>query len=113
MALYRLSGTGVQRTTDFLCVPNDPLNRDWIDYLAWVALGGVPDPEFTPAQQAARMADSIDRAAAKADALVTALASKTPAEIDAYIVANVVDLASAKTVLRALAQVCGLLARGL
>lgn len=117
MALYKLDPIGVVRS-DGLHIPNDTRNRHWQEYLAWVALGNTPDPEFTQAELDAQAAEAAERAlrlanraAAKADALVAELASRTPAEIDAYIVANVTDLASAKLVLRALAQVVGVLAR--
>jgi hypothetical protein len=112
MSLYQLLPVGVRRNADGVYIPPDVVNNDWRAYQAWVAAGGVPDPlDPVFAQQlAAQIADGANRAAARADALVTLLATKTPAQIDAYIVANVTDLASAKTVLRALAQVVGVLA---
>lgn len=54
-----------------------------------------------------------DAESAKADILLSALAAKSPAEVAAWIDANVTDLASAKRVLRALAKVVALLARRL
>lgn len=54
-----------------------------------------------------------DAESAKADILLSALAAKSPAEVAAWIDANVTDLASAKQVLRALAKVVALLARRL
>lgn len=118
MALYQLVSGGV-KTSD-LFIPNDPANRHWREFLDWQAAGNIPDPQFTQAEldaQAAAIAaeslDREDRAAAKADPLIANLAGKTPAQIDAYIVANVTDLASAKLVLRGLAQVVGILARKL
>ena len=115
MSLYQLTPGGVLRTTDGANIPPDANNKDWRDFLAWKDAGGMPDPiDPAYASQAAELASKqADRAAARADALVTALASKTPAQIDTYIVNNVTDLASAKTVLRALAQVVGVLARDL
>lgn len=113
MSLYQLLPNGVLRTSDGAQIPNDANNRDWRDYQAWLVLGNVPDaidPSFATAQ-AQQAQDAANRAAAKADATVALLASKTPAQIDAYIVANVVDLPSAKAVIRALAQVCGVLAK--
>ena len=45
MADYQLTDTDtVIRTRDGACIPNDPDNRDWIEYQAWLADGGVPDP---------------------------------------------------------------------
>ena len=50
---YRLlsdpSGSGaradvIQRVADGACIPNDPENRDWQAYLAWLAEKNVPAP---------------------------------------------------------------------
>jgi HEAT repeat protein len=45
MADYQLTNTDVViRTADQANVPNDPANRDRIEYEQWLADGGVPDP---------------------------------------------------------------------
>lgn len=45
MAEYQLTtGTSVIRTADRASIPNDPANRDWIEYQDFLAGGGVPDP---------------------------------------------------------------------
>jgi hypothetical protein len=46
MADYRLTAfyDDVIRTADDAYIPNDPLNRDWVEYQDWLAEGGVPDP---------------------------------------------------------------------
>lgn len=45
MADYQLTATDtVIRTADQAWIPNDPANRDRIEYEQWLADGGVPDP---------------------------------------------------------------------
>jgi hypothetical protein len=45
MADYQLTAyESVIRTADQACIPNDPANRDWVEYQKWLADGGVPDP---------------------------------------------------------------------
>jgi hypothetical protein len=51
MADYQLTETDyVIRTKDVAWIPNDPVNRDWIEYQKWLADGGVPDPYVPPAK---------------------------------------------------------------
>jgi hypothetical protein len=49
MSAYQLTATDVViRKVDGACIPNDPANRDWIEYQEWLADGGVPDPYVPP-----------------------------------------------------------------
>jgi len=49
MADYRLTeDTSITRTADGACIPADPANRDYAEYLQWVEDGGVPDPYVAP-----------------------------------------------------------------
>ena len=49
MAEYQLTSTdSITRTEDGACIPPDPANRDYAEYLAWVEDGGVPDPYVAP-----------------------------------------------------------------
>lgn len=51
MAEYSLTSTSsILRNSDQACIPADHANRDWRDYLDWLAAGGVPDPYVAPAQ---------------------------------------------------------------
>lgn len=116
MSAYQMLPDGnVRRMSDGACIPTNLLNRDYLEFLTWKSIGNVPDPvdPIYAAYDAQSASDATSRAAVKADATVAMLASKTPAQIDAYVVANVTDLASAKLLLRALAQVCGVLAKGM
>jgi hypothetical protein len=46
MSAYQLTSTDatVIRTADQANIPNDPGNRDWVEYQKWLTAGGVPDP---------------------------------------------------------------------
>jgi len=49
MAEYQLTDNDIiLRTADGACIPPDPANRDYADYLQWVEDGGVPDPYVAP-----------------------------------------------------------------
>lgn len=49
MADYQLTASDtVIRTADQAAIPNDPANRDRIEYNQWLADGGVPDPYVAP-----------------------------------------------------------------
>jgi hypothetical protein len=52
MADYQLTATdaSVIRTADGACIPNEPANRDWVEYQKWLEAGGVPDPYVPPPQ---------------------------------------------------------------
>jgi len=41
------STTVVRRTTDDACIPFDPANTDYQEYLRWLDLGNTPEPADT------------------------------------------------------------------
>ena len=47
MSDYTLSESGVTRASDNASIPNDDGNRDWREYLQWVAAGNTAAP-YTP-----------------------------------------------------------------
>lgn len=49
MAEYKLTGGGaVLRVSDGSSIPPDPANRDYAQYLVWLADGNTPDPYIPP-----------------------------------------------------------------
>ena len=101
----------------FTASPDDvePLGREL--YAAAVAAGGIaPLPEKPQAQidfEATRDKAIADAATAKADAKLTALGAMSPAQVRAWVAANVTNLADAKDVLGTLAVAVSILSRRL
>jgi len=60
---YKIYGTGVVDTADGSIIPNTETNPDWVIYLAWVAEGNTPDPEFTDPEIDARRIAEIKKTA--------------------------------------------------
>jgi hypothetical protein len=69
MAEYQLTTNEhtILRVEDNAHIPDDPANRDYQEYVAWIAGGGVPDPAPTPSQAGviAQSAQSLQLADAK------------------------------------------------
>ncbi len=53
---YQLTATDIIVRDDGANIPNDPMNRDRVEYEAWLAKGNAPDPFVPPAP-----IDPIDR----------------------------------------------------
>jgi hypothetical protein len=61
MADYQLTSTdSVIRTADNATIPNDPANRDWVEYQKWLADGGVPEPYEAPKPQVPELLSTED-----------------------------------------------------
>lgn len=62
--MYQLiqNSPDVTRTTDGAHIPNDPRNRDWQDYQAWLAAGNTPAvvPTATPEQLQSQYTKLLD-----------------------------------------------------
>jgi hypothetical protein len=112
--MYRLTkGTEILRS-DGALIPVDPKNVDYIDYVAWLSAGHTPDPVAppTPAELQA-IQDAADAADARTHAKLTALKKMTPAQVQAWVTANVTNLAQAQDAISTLAVAVGILARRL
>ena len=90
---------------DNACIPNDPRNSDYKEYLEWIDEGNTPEAWKTPeeiviweAEQAAEAA----RKAAKAQAYIDNLPGWSQVETN---INNITDLAGAKAFLTKLARV--------
>lgn len=118
--MYKLKLNGIIRLSDNASIPLDPGNPDYQDYMAWIAAGNTPLPEFTPEEQAAREAQAAAAAeeqeailAVRAHQKLTALKDMTPAQVEQWVNTHVTNLTQAKEVLATLAVAVSVLARRL
>jgi hypothetical protein len=104
--------TCVVRLADGAAIPLDPANNDYRAVLGWVALGNVIAPADPPAPLVAVEQKLVDdMAAAKAYQKLQTLAGMSRAEIQAWMTANVTNLAEARDALTTLAIAVSVLAR--
>lgn len=69
--MYKLTKhTSIQRLADNASIPADPANRDYQDYLEWLAAGNTPQPAQT---QAEIDAEAVQTASDKAKAALIAI----------------------------------------
>ena len=79
--MYKLTNNTIQRLADGACIPTDPANRDYTDYLAWLDAGNTPAPadplpDPRPAEIAARLAQIDSESVRQLRAKLAGTASK-------------------------------------
>jgi hypothetical protein len=64
--MYKLTKhTSIQRLADNASIPADPANRDYAEYLEWLAAGNTPQPAQTQAEiEAENIKETSDKAKA-------------------------------------------------
>jgi hypothetical protein len=68
--MYKITNMGVRRT-DGADIPNDPANRDWAEYLKWLAQGNTPlpaDPAPVVVDRAAILRTKLEELKGRANA---------------------------------------------
>ena len=123
--MYQLTATAafVRRVEDGALIPNDARNLDWHAFVQWRDGWTETFPDGTqvvhapnaplPADAAIVTQDDLDVAAARAYAKLNALKAMTPAQVQAWVAANVTNLAQAQDAIATLAVAVGILARRL
>lgn len=110
MSYKTFNANCIIRLTDGQSFPSKDGNADYEEFKRWRALGNTPEPADPPPPPTQ---DQLDAAAAKAYAKLTALKSMTPAQVQAWVAANVTNLAQAQDAIATLAIAVSLLARSL
>lgn len=84
--MYKLTDhTSIIRLADNASIPNDPANRDYQEYLEWLAEGNTPQPAQTPAE-----------IIAEAETIATAMAKAALTEIDLSSVRSIREYIASK-----------------
>src|SRR5512143_1692574 len=82
MTDYQLIKVGVLRRLDGANIPADALNKDWREYLVWLAQGNVPDPaDPDPLPDPPETRIQSDKLLAAICIYFGNLAGKTPAQV--------------------------------
>ena len=102
MSEYILTSTDIViRQSDHAFIPSDPANCDRIEYDAWLAAGGVPDPYVRPQEEInwEQRKQAFDADVTRTD-LLARLRTASPQQINQYVDANVTNLVEATALLK-------------
>jgi hypothetical protein len=109
----RLTGVvaSVKRLSDGACIPLKPGNKEYDEYVLWLAAGNMPlpDPEMAPGKIAERVAAEQAIADRRAE-IIAKLSGLTDVQIDSHIDSNVTNLSGAVAYLKRLTKVVRVLA---
>lgn len=122
MSAYKLLKPGVQRIADGASLPcyfsggqlvlldeHSPIVKD---FQRWLALGNTPDPaDPDPVPDPRIVLDAAEQAAVKADSQVQTFLNFSPAQLDAWVDANIANGAS-KTAFKVLGRIALAAGRG-
>lgn len=107
--MYKLlAGSKVRRLSDGAQFPAEGPTADAQEYLGWLAAGNIPEPADPPSPPTQ---DQMDAAAALQYQKLLALRSMTPTQVQAWVAANVKDMAQAQDAITTLAIAVSILAR--
>lgn len=95
------------RKSDNAFIPRDPDNRDYVEFKKWLDAGNTPDA-YVPPPLIQDQQNDLD---AKAYTKLQALMNMTPAQVQAWVQANVTNLAQAQDAITTLAIAVSRLAR--
>jgi hypothetical protein len=112
----KTNNTYIIRIADNACIPDDPKNSEYKEYLAWVNAGNTADPIDPKSQEDIDYEEKvnknkIEKGKATSDAVVKYLIEHTAEEIDTYVRSNITTLADAKNIIAKLAVVVGVALR--